>query len=253
MPLASHPAVYDEIGLGYNQHRRADPRIAAQIGRALGGAQRVCNVGAGAGSYEPSDSHVIAVEPSSAMLAQRNDTRSVRAVAERLPFGDASFDASLAVLTVHHWLDLELGLAELARVAPRQVVFGFVPDAQDEFWLVRDYLPEISALDTRRSPGLERVVAALGATRVEVIPIPWDCTDGFQAAYWRRPERYLEASVRASISTLAVLEPAVVQEGVGRLEADLRSGVWQKRNAALLERDTMDWGYRLIIAGDDAG
>lgn len=246
--LASHPDVYDEIGTGYARYRRPDPRIQARIDEALGDARRVCNVGAGAGSYEPADREVVAVEPSREMHAQREEP-GVRAVAEALPFPDQSFDATLASLTIHHWIDVDAGLAELRRVAPRQVIFGFEPVPHDAFWLVAEYLPEIADMD-RDMPTIERVVEGLGGARVEAVPVPWDCVDGFLAAYWRRPERYLEPDVRACISGFARLDPPIVERGIAALRADLESGRWRERHADLLERDALDTGYRLVVAGD---
>src|SRR5581483_9536163 len=104
---------YDQIGRGYVVTRQPDPRIARIIHSALGEARTVLNVGAGAGSYEPVDRQVIAVEPSPEMIRQRRSGTAavVRAVAERLPFANAVFDASLAVLTIHHWQDRQMGLA----------------------------------------------------------------------------------------------------------------------------------------------
>lgn len=244
--IASHPDVYDEIGAGYARYRRPDPRIQAQIGDALGDARTVCNVGAGAGSYEPPDRTVVAVEPARRMLAQRARP-GVRAVAEALPFAAGAFDAALATLTVHHWHDLDAGLAELRRIAPRRVLLVFDPDPHDTFWLVRDYLPEIQAMD-REAPSIARIVAAFGDARVETIPVPWDCTDGFLAAYWRRPERYLEPDVRACISGIARLEPGIAARGIAALREDLESGRWHARHADLLAREAMDWGYRLIVS-----
>jgi SAM-dependent methyltransferase len=248
--LHSHPGIYDTIGAQYARHRVPDARIAAQIHAALGDAGIVCNVGAGTGSYEPTDRAVIAVEPSSRMLAQRNRP-AVRAVAEALPFASGAFDAAMAVLTVHHWRDIDAGLAEMCRVARRRVVLSFDWRRHSEFWLVRDYVPEIAELDLR-APSIERIASALGANRVEPVMIPFDCSDGFLAAYWRRPERYLDASVRACISGLAQLAPALVERGISKLRADLDSGRWHQRYAQLQSEHAMDWGYRLIISGADA-
>ncbi|HEX6475895.1 MAG TPA: class I SAM-dependent methyltransferase, partial [Acidimicrobiales bacterium] len=172
---------YDDIGRSYVRHRRPDPRIARQIDAALGDAARVVDVGAGAGSYEPLDRQVVAVDPSPVMIAQRSRGAGpvVRGVAEALPFADDSFDASLAILSLHHWSDKSHGLAELGRVARRRVVLCFDPALEHSFWLVRDYLPEIAALDYGPELSPEQVADTLDADRVEVVPVPWDCRDGF--------------------------------------------------------------------------
>src|SRR3954471_12081884 len=177
---------YDRVGATYTATRRTEPRIAARLWAALGGARTVLNVGAGTGSYEPSDRVVVAVEPSPVMPAQRPPGAApvVRAVAEDLPFHDGSFDAAMAVLSDHHWPDPIAGLREMARVARRVVVFQWDPEALADSWLVRDYLPEFRSLV--EPPTVAERAAALGA-RVEVVPVPWDCLDGFFHAFWRRP------------------------------------------------------------------
>jgi SAM-dependent methyltransferase len=189
---------YDRIGVGYARHRLADPRIFDQILAALGDASRVLDVGAGTGSYEPADRAVVAVEPSRTMIAQRSAGSApvACAKAEDLPFACNSFDASMAILTLHHWTDKPKGLRELCRVAPRRVILCFDTVYQNAFWLVRDYLPEIAMVDYGQVLSPAQVADAIGADRIDAVYVPWDCVDGFLGAYWRRPERYLEDSVR---------------------------------------------------------
>ena len=241
--------IYDRIGRRYAQRRRPDPRIAARIARALGDARTVVNVGAGAGSYEPEDRHVVAVEPSEVMIAQRSREAApvVRAVAEALPFSKNQFDAALAVLTVHHWTDPKRGVAELRRVARRQVIFTWDPAHLAPFWFTRDYLPDAVALDAGFTT-LRATVALLGAATVEPIPVPHDCHDGFFAAYWRRPEAYLDPDVRAGISGFGILDENVVEHALKLLADDLESGEWYRRNDHLLGLDELDLGYRLVVA-----
>jgi SAM-dependent methyltransferase len=242
-------ARYDAIGRTYTATRGTDPRIAARIWDALGDARTVVNVGAGTGSYEPLDRDVTAVEPSAVMIAQRppGAAPAVQASAEALPFEDASFDAAMAVLTLHHWSDLRAGCAELRRVArDRVVVFSWDPTYVGRMWLGPEYFPQCSREDAEGFPSLAAQAAALGA-EVEVVPIPWDCRDGFFSAFWRRPEAYLDPAVRAGISTLARRREDELAEGLARLRADLESGAWARRHADLLERDELDLGYRLLV------
>jgi SAM-dependent methyltransferase len=240
---------YDTIGLGYTTFRRADPRIATQIWAAAGEAGgTVVNVGAGTGSYERSDRSIVAVEPSAVMVSQRDGrTPVVRARAESLPFPDRSFDVALALMTVHHWSDLRLGLAEMRRVARRQIVFTFDPTMHDSLWVFREYVP--AAVGLGDDTPVERILEALGTDRVEVVPTPADCTDGFASAYWRRPEVYLSPSARANISAFARLDQRLVDTGMTRLARDLASGAWQERHADLMERESVDAGLRLVIGG----
>jgi len=244
---------YDRIGGGYAEHRRPDPRIEALVAEALAGSRSVVGVGSGSGSYEPRGPGVVAVEPSWTMIRQRSPEAApvVRARAEHLPFATGAFDASLAILTVHHWSDPELGLAELARVSRRQIVLTWDPAVWSRFWLVAEYLPEILANDAGLAT-LAAVEGALDGAEVRVVPVPWDCTDGFCGAYWRRPEVYLEAGPRNATSGIAQLDAPVVSRAMARLEEDLRSGGWRKRHGHLLALQEIDLGYRLVIASGAA-
>ncbi|MFJ5680211.1 class I SAM-dependent methyltransferase [Streptomyces sp. NPDC093097] len=235
--------------MGYQQVRRPDPRLATLIRKALAGARTVANVGAGTGSYEPAGMEVTAVDPSQIMLDQHPGRRKVLAGAESLPFEDDAFDAAMAVMTVHHWPDLHRGLDELRRVSRRQVVFTWDPQHLPELWLIEEYLPEIRQLEHARFTPLSTAVEALGAHTVLPFPIPHDFTDGFQIAYWRRPEFYLDPVIRQASSTFAQRPASVVEPAIARLRADLASGAWHRRHADLLTRESVDYGYRLLIAG----
>jgi SAM-dependent methyltransferase len=243
------PARYDRIGAVYARHRRPDPRVAGQIAAALADAETVVNVGAGTGSYEPAGRQVVAVEPSAVMIAQRPRPSApvVQARAERLPFDDGRFDAAMALLTVHHWADPAAGLAEMGRVARRVVVFTFDPEVHGSLWLFEDYVPEAVAPPSTVSMPPEEVAAILGAERIEPVPVPADCRDGFNWAYWRRPWAYLDPEVRACISGLALLDHDLVAERMERLGRDLADGTWRRRHGHLLDRETVDGGLRLVV------
>ena len=242
-------ALYDQIGRSYTSTRHPDPRIAAAIWNALGDAGTVINVGAGAGAYEPVGRSLVAVEPSCRMIRQRpNGAASVaQASAEALPFRAATFDAALAVLTLHHWTDWRAGLDEMKRVANRLVIFTFDPGEVHKYWLIEAYFPEIADLDQGRCPTIAEIVRHLGDCRVDRIPIPHDCVDGFLAAFWRRPEAYLDPGVRAGISSFALLDQDVVARGGAQLEADLESGEWERRFGHIRSLDSLDLGYRLLV------
>lgn len=245
---------YRALSGGYSTHRRPDPRIAALISRALGDAETVLNVGAGTGSYEPDDRVVLAVEPSATMLAQRptHAAPAVQATAEALPVADHAVDAALAILTVHHWTDPGAGLAELVRVARRQVVLTWDPHLfASSLWLVHEYLPEIGHREADLAC-LNTVTTYLRQLqpRVDVIPIPVpaDCTDGFLGAYWNRPHAYLDPALRAAASGLAALPAEVTDPAINRLTHDLATGRWHNLHRELLNRADLDVGYRLVVA-----
>ena len=242
--------LYDDIGVGYRDRRRPDPRVAAAITRALEGAESVVNVGAGAGSYEPADRFVVAVEPAMTMIRQRRagSARVVQAVAADLPFRDNGFAAALAILTIHHWPDRARGLDELCRVARRRVVVVTWDPSITGFWLADDYFPEIFEIDRKIFPTIEDYRHALGRIDVRPVLVPHDCVDGFMGAYWRRPHAYLDAGVRGAISTFAKLPPGAVESGVERLRRDLEDGTWARRHGDLLDRTEIDLGYRIVVA-----
>ena len=242
--------LYDTIGATYTVTRRTEPRIAEQIWAALGDARTVLNVGAGTGSYEPADRHVLAVEPSALMRAKRPPGAApcLAGYAEHLPFDDQSFDGAMAVCTVHHWKDPIAGLREMRRVARRVVVFLFETGDPDLFWLTRDYLPEAAELATTKVLASPDGLAGAIDGRMEPVPIPWDCADGFYEAHWRRPASYLEEEVRRGVSVWDAVGPAVEQRAVQSLHDDLASGRWAARNRALLHLDEAELGARLLIA-----
>ena len=240
-------ATYDTIGINYANLRKADPRIEAMVWQALGPAETVVNVGAGAGNYEPSDRKVTAVEPSEEMIRQRppSDATVIQGNAEDLPFADNTFDAAMASLTVHHWSNKERGIKELRRVSRGPVVLlTYDPDFRG-LWLTT-YFPELNTLDEGQMPKIADYEKWLGPVDVKPVPIPHDCTDGFLAGYWRRPAVYLDPRARAAMSSFWAVGD--VSAGLARLESDLETGLWKERNAHLLQLDALDCGYRLVTA-----
>jgi hypothetical protein len=246
---------YGVHGIGYATQRRADPRIARYIHDALGDARTVLNVGAGAGSYEPDDRYVVAVEPSHAMRRQRGTTHApaIDATAEALPFDERSFDAAMATVTVHQWRDLGRGLAELRRVTrgPIAILCFDAAAAGERLWIA-EYLPELIAIMRNRDPAIERITALLGGcSEVIDVPVPIDCTDGFIDAYYARPEALLDPAVRRSQSTWNFIDEAVVARFVDQLTSDLDSGAWDRRFGHLRTQPFLDASLRLIVNHPD--
>jgi SAM-dependent methyltransferase len=246
----SAPA-YDRIGLSYSDVRRADRRFEALLWRALGDARSVLNVGAGAGSYEPRGRVVVAVEPSSVMIAQRppDAAPAIRAVAESLPLEDDSVDATMAVFTMQHWSDVDRGLAEALRVTRKRIVLLTLDvDVTAEMWLCRDYLPEIAEHDRKTFPSIQHLESVLPRLRIDTVPVPADCTDGFCVALWSRPEAHLDPRVRRSSSIWHLLPASVVTDGVDRLRQDLQTGAWDRRYGQLRSQPALDIGVRLVTS-----
>ena len=237
---------YDVIGHNYAELRKPDRRIAGIIENALGSAQTVLNVGAGTGSYEPTDRSLIAVEPSPEMIRKRSPAaaKAVQASADDLPFDDKSFDASMAILTLHHWPDKAAGLREMRRVTRGRIVL-LTFDPSNRPWLT-DYLPELAALDEAQMPTLSDYERWLGSVQITPVLVPHDCSDGFLYAYWRRPAAYLDAHIRSGSSSFWAIGNA--EGGLQNLRRDLETGAWQRRYADLLTLAEYDAGYRLVVA-----
>ena len=242
---------YDSIGQNYSATRREDPFIRQQIHSALGEARTVVNVGAGAGSYEPTDRVVLAVEPSQTMTLQRGLNRlpAIRATAESLPFHDQSVDAAMTVLSLHHWdRHQKRGIQEMCRVARERVVIVTIdPRVSGSMWLMADYLPEVALLDHQVFPLPEEICAWLDcSTQVEVLPIHRDTPDWSLLSFWGHPERVLDPAARAATSGFARQPEEVVQRVVSAVRKDLAQGVWDKRYGPLRHREELDVGLRLI-------
>jgi SAM-dependent methyltransferase len=241
---------YSTLAVDYASVRRPDPRIGAQLVAALGSARTVLNVGAGTGSYEPTDREVTAVEPSAEMRAKRDPALppAIDATADALPFEDDSFDAALAVLTVHHWPDLEAGLAEIRRVTRGPVVIMTAdPEAIADLWL-SDYSPEYEEVQRGRYPSLDRITEALGG-RLAVRPllIPLDCRDGFVDAFYGRPEALLDPAVRRGQSGWNFVAEDAQARFARRLSDDLDLGVWDDRFGHLRTQPEFVGSIRILV------
>ncbi|MGV1794794.1 class I SAM-dependent methyltransferase [Rhizobium sp. A37_96] len=244
-------ANYGVIGSGYTRYRQPDPHIAEFIRAALGDARTVLNVGAGAGSYEPVDRQVTAVEPSASMRAQRPEhlPAAIDGTAEQLPFADQSFDAAMATFTVHQWSDLRRGLGEMRRVTRGPVlVLSCDPDLLERSWL-HAYAPEMIAVEARRYPAMDAIAAALGGNvEVKAVPIPLNCIDGFGEAYYGRPERMLDPGARLANSAWSFVDASVGERFVAELGRDLADGSWDRRHGALRTQPFFEGSLRLVIA-----
>lgn len=250
MANIGHEYNYDTGGVTYANHRQTDPRIAQLITNALGDARTVLNVGAGTGSYEPSDRYVIAVEPSSTMRSQRsrNSVPAVIATAESLPFDDNTFDASMATLTIHHWPDVAAGLQEMRRVTRGPIVLlTYDPEHFTDFWLY-DYCHEMPAADGDRFPRMETVCELLGGNcDIRQVAVPLDCIDGFQEAFYGRPEMFLDPSVRRSQSGWSFVSKEIEDRSIRDLADDLNSGAWDKKYGYLRKQPRFDGALRIVV------
>jgi SAM-dependent methyltransferase len=237
---------YDKLAKQYTCYRKPDPRIAERIQFHLQDANLILNVGAGIGSYEPENSKIVAIEPSYEMISQRINSKTIliQGVAEELPFKDNVFDCSMGILTLHHWSDIALGLQEMCRTTKDKIIIFTWIGYGNNFWL-EDYIPEIVGIDENLFPTLEELGQILGGISSEIIEIPYDCTDGFMCAYWRRPEMYLNPNARRAISTFSRIPE--IKERLNILQKDVDSGVWHNKYSHLIEKESLDLGYRLVV------
>ena len=243
--------IYNTIGIDYTNTRRPDPRLAGLIHAQIDQQKTILNIGAGTGSYEPDYKSVVALEPSLRMISQRpaGAAPCIGGEVENLPFADDSFDGALALLTLHHWRDISQGLSELKRVVrERIVIHTWDPSATEDYWLINDYIPELFTFDSARFPKMHEIAEYFRAVEIIEVPIPHDCSDGFQGAYWRRPEAYLDDRVKNGISSFQQIHQTALAKGLAKLKADLDSGIWRKCYADLLGKEAIDLGYRLIVA-----
>ncbi len=235
----------------YARFNQTDPRIAARLWAALGEARTVLNIGAGTGSYEPAGRDVTAVEPDAAMRAARHKhlAAAIDAVAEALPFADRAFDAAMAVFTVHQWRDVAKGLKEMRRVTRgAAVVMTADPAAVHRFWLA-DYAPELMAARAREFPPLAIIADALGGTCETLpVPIPLDCRDGFNEAFYGRPEMLLDANLRRGCSSWKLIDAAATERFEQSLKHDLDSGTWDKKYGQLRTQPTFDGSLVLLVS-----
>ncbi len=250
--VSTKDARYDAIGHGYADQRREDPMIRSRLEEALGDARTVLNIGAGTGAYEPSDRHVLAFEPSDVMAAQRPPSRvpALKIAAGPLPLRDGSVDASMAILTIHHWdQERERGLRELRRVTGGPVVVLTIdPTVSGELWLMKDYFPEVAELDHAIFPSIDELSEWLGPMRVETIPVARDTPDKMLLAYWAHPEWVLDPAARAATSGFARMPASVVDRVVDAVRRDLADGTWDARHGHLRKLVHYDAGLRLVIA-----
>jgi SAM-dependent methyltransferase len=243
-------ADYGSIGFGYAKIRQPDPRIAQQFHEPFGDARTVLNVGAGAGSYEPTDRDVTAVEPSASMRAQRpaHLSTAIDGTADSLPFADDSFDAAMASVTVHQWPDLEAGIGEMRRVTTGPVVILTFDPVPPQHWWIMDYVPELLEVESQRMPSIDRLAGLVGAeSEVRTVLIPNDCTDGFGQAFYGRPERMLDPEVRRAMSAWSFVSDDAIARFETALRADLASGAWDEKYGSFRSLDLFDGGLRLVI------
>jgi SAM-dependent methyltransferase len=245
--------IYDRIGRSYISGRRTDPKIAAQLHSFLEGAESILNIGAGTGSYEPQHSKLIAVEPSATMIQQRPQSSApvIQASAESLPFDYNQFTHCMTVLSMHHWSDRAKAFSEIKRVTQKRFVAlsWYSPGLENKYWLYRDYLTQIPELNSSIFPTVYELKVHFPNLQEHIVPIPYDCLDGFDGAYWKRPEAFLDPDVRKNMSVFSKIKN--IEPILDKLKYDIESGNWIKRNQKLLQLSEYDCGYRIFVADLD--
>jgi SAM-dependent methyltransferase len=173
----------------------------------------------------------------------------VQANAESLPFDSRSFDAVTAILTAHHWTDLNAGLNEMLRVARKRVVaVTFDSEALEGLWITADYFPEMLELKRPSGASSRSLMTLLPVATSSPLPVPRDCTDHFFAALWARPELLFDEEVVRPMWVWQSISEESRRAGRERLAADLESGAWEQRYGFLRGMDEFDVGLRLVVS-----
>ncbi|WP_028974837.1 class I SAM-dependent methyltransferase [Spirochaeta cellobiosiphila] len=242
---------YDSNKPDYTNIRKPDPNIAKALLASLGEVNTLVNIGAGSGAYEPTTMDVTAVEPSQSMRETRLAKglhAAIEATADKLPFDDNSFDAAMASLTIHHWPDLKAGLEEIKRVTKKRlVILTFDPDRLDSYWS-KEYFPEVLAVEGRRYPKLKAIQSCLpkDTFQCQYVDVPRDCEDGFQEAFYARPEAFLESEVRKAQSAWGFIDTETETRLIDRLKKDLNSGEWDKKYGYYRNQPTLQCGLCIV-------
>jgi hypothetical protein len=148
---------------------------------------------------------------------------------------------------MHHWADRNRGLAEMRRVAGRVVLFMRDPRRRPPWWLDH-YFPATARLEAARETQVAELERVLGPMEVIPVPLPGDCADGFNGAYWRRPREILDPAVWGPMSAVSLIPPEERAAGMSRLRADLESGAWERRWGYLLGLAELDLGYSVAVS-----
>ncbi len=254
--------IYDSIGKQYTKTRVPDYRILQKIIELLNLPQGsiIADIGAGTGGYAQALANqgfsVYAVEPSSVMRTQASSHPQIKwltGYAEALPLPDKSVDAVISILTIHHFSDLAKSFQEMHRIIKSGAIILLSFDIRfaQKIWLY-DYFPWLWK-DALKFLPLNEITSLIEKNTqrvIEVIPLmlPYDLSDLFAAAAWRRPELYLQREMRAGISSFALADPTLIESGVNSLAADLSSGEWEKKYGEIHQLTEIDVGYRFLKA-----
>ncbi|EAL65475.1 hypothetical protein DDB_G0283975 [Dictyostelium discoideum AX4] len=245
----------EKVFLNYNVYRQPEPEISNLIHKAFGESKSILNVGAGAGSYEPKQGEngytITAVEPSASMreLRPKEFSVAIDAFVENLPFNNNQFEASMSTFSIHQWSNIEAGLKEMRRVTKNQVILLTCdPKLVQDFWL-NEYAPGVLGAEAKRYPTIEKISEFLGG-EIEVIsiPLPLLCKDGFNEAYYGRPEMFLNPSARGSCSAWTFVDEPTRQSYLNHLKNDLESGEWDKKYSNLRTQSHYNGSLILIIS-----
>jgi len=171
------------------------------------------------------------------------------ATAEHLPFPDDAFDAAMTTFSVHQWGDPRAGLREVRRVTRGPVVIlTGDPGRLRRFWLT-EYAPEVIDTEAGRYPSLEALSDGLGGpVTATVVPVPLDCTDGFNEAYYGRPEALLDPAARLSCSSWSFVGAAVHDRFTRDLSRDLADGTWDARHGRLRTQPAFEGSLILAVS-----
>lgn len=257
--------LYDSIGKKYATSRVPDSRIVNAVIDLLDlpEGSTIADIGAGTGGYSLALANqgfsVYAVEPSSVMRSQAVEHPQVKwfsGYAEALPLPDKSVDAVVSILTIHHFYHLEKAFQEMQRIVRNGAIVLLTFDIRlaEKIWLY-DYFPWLweDALRFLAIAEITNLIQSNTRRYVETFPLmlPDDLSDLFAAAAWKRPEMYLNRDIRAGISSFALADESLVEQGVKSLTADLNSHQWDSKYGEIRKLTEIDVGYRFLRATID--
>ncbi len=256
-------AIYNIIGIEYNETRRADEFLTMRFRDFLSPTENenYLDAGCGTGNYTcalaSGDYQFYGVDPSETMLEKARQ-RNFNVIwqngrTENLPFENEFFGGALASLTIHYWENPEKAFGEIYRVLKlngRFVLFTSFPEQMRGYWL-NHYFPKMMIDSINQMPAFAKVEDALkragfAIENTENYFVRDDLQDHFLYCGKHRPELYLREEIRKGISSFSSLaNKNETEKGLRELANDIET----KKISKVIEDYQNDRGdYIFIVA-----